>query len=298
MIQPANSTQDRDCQALVENTCKAIFARRIHQPKVAIVLGSGLGELAKHVEHPESIDYAELPCFPRTHASGHAGKLITGYLAGMPVALMQGRSHRYEGFTDTELALPIHCLHGIGARTLVVTNAAGGLNTRYRTGELMLIDQHIDLLWSTPHARTAGHRAYIPNRNSGLSGYGVPMHGASPYDFDLMDRARRVARREDIELHQGTYLSTLGPTYETRSEYRMFRTFGADAVGMSTVPEVVAARQLEMRVLAFSVITNVASTDLPSTTSHEEVMDVGNLAGPRLMKIVCGVLSDLAGQPD
>lgn len=298
MIHPESSTQDRTCQALVEKTCKAIFAQRLHQPKVAIVLGSGLGELAKHVEHPLAIDYADLPCFPRTHASGHAGKLITGYLAGMPVALMQGRSHRYEGFTDTDLALPIHCLHGIGARTLIVTNAAGGLNTRYRVGELMLIDQHIDFLWTTPHARTVGHRAYMVPVHSRLSGYGVPMHGASPYDFDLIDRARRVARREDIELHQGTYLSTLGPTYETRSEYRMFRAFGADAVGMSTVPEVVAARQLEMRVLAFSVITNVASTDLPSTTSHEEVMDVGNLAGPRLMKIVCGVLSDLAGQPD
>jgi purine-nucleoside phosphorylase len=298
MIQLELSTQDRECQALVEKTCKVIFSRRVHQPKVAIVLGSGLGELAKHVQHPEAIDYADLPCFPRTHATGHAGKLITGYLAGMPVALMQGRSHRYEGFTDTELSLPIHCLHGIGARTLIVTNAAGGLNTRYRVGELMLIDQHIDLLWTTPHARTVGHRAYMLRPNHRLSGYGVPMHGAPPYDFDLMARARRVARREDIELHQGTYLSTLGPTYETRSEYRMFRAFGADAVGMSTVPEVVAARQLEMRVLAFSVITNVASTDLPSTTNHEEVVDIGYSTGPRLLKIVCGVLSDLAGQPD
>ena len=298
MTQTQMSTQDRDCRALVENTCKAIFARRIHQPKVAIILGSGLGELAKHVEHAESIDYAELPCFPRTHASGHAGKLITGYLAGMPVTLMQGRSHRYEGFTDTDLALPIHCFHRIGARTLIVTNAAGGLNTRFRVGELMLIDQHIDLLWTTPHARTIGHRAYTLHSHLNLSKHSVPLHGSSPYDYDLMDRARRVARREDIELHQGTYLSTLGPTYETRSEYRMFRSFGADAVGMSTVPEVVAARQLEMRVLAFSVITNVASADLPSATSHKEVMDVGNLAGPRLMKIVCGVLGDLAGQPD
>lgn len=291
-------TQDRDCKALVEETSKAIFARRIHQPKVAIVLGSGLGELANQVEHAEAIDYAELPCFPRTHASGHAGKLITGYLGGMPVALMQGRSHRYEGFTDTDLALPIHCLQGMGARTLVVTNAAGGLNPRFRASELMLIDQHIDFLWTTPHARTIGHRAYTVQNLSSLLGCDVPLHGSTPYDFDLMDRAKRVARREDIELHQGTYLSTLGPTYETRSEYRMFRSFGADAVGMSTVPEVVAARQLEMRVLAFSVITNVASTDLPSPTSHEEVIDVGILAGPRLMRIVVGVLSDLAGQPD
>ena len=169
---------------------------------------------------------------------------------------------------------------------------------RFRSGELMLIDQHIDLLWTTPFARTSGHRTYSAENDASLLGCNVPLHRSSPYDYDLMDRARRVARREDIELHQGTYLSTLGPTYETRSEYRMFRSIGADAVGMSTVPEVRAARQLEMRVLAFSVITNVASTDLPSATNHEEVIDVGNSAGPRLMRIVCGVLSDLAGQPD
>ncbi len=292
------SNQDLDCKALVEKTCEAYFARRLHQPKVAIVLGSGLGDLAKHVEHPESIDYTDLPCFPRTHASGHAGKLITGYLAGVPVALMQGRSHRYESFTDTELALPIYCLHGIGARTLIVTNAAGGVNTCYRAGDLMLIEHHIDLLWTTPHARTTGHRAYRVCDDSSLLGHSVPLRGGPPYCCDLMERAKRVAQREGIGLHQGTYLSTLGPTYETRSEYRMFRTFGADAVGMSTVPEVVAARQLEMQVLAFSVITNVASTEWASTTSHEEVLDVGNSAGPRLLKIVCGVLSELAGQPD
>jgi purine-nucleoside phosphorylase len=292
-------TQDLSCKALVESSCEAIFARRIHQPKVAIVLGSGLGELAQHVEHAEAIDYAALPCFPRTHAAGHAGNLITGYLAGMPVALMQGRAHRYEGFTDTELSLPIHCLHSIGARTLIVTNAAGGLNPRFCKGDLMLIEQHLDFLWATPHSRTVGHRAYaMRGGNVGNFQCDVPMRGSSPYDYDLISRARRVARREDIELQQGTYLSTLGPTYETRGEYRMFRAFGADAVGMSTIPEVVAARQLDMRVLAFSVITNVASTDVPQSTNHQEVIDVGMQAGPRLLRIVCGVLSDLAGQPD
>jgi purine-nucleoside phosphorylase len=162
----------------------------------------------------------------------------------------------------------------------------------------MLIDQHIDFLWTTPHVRTVGHRAYAVQDCPATFGCDVPFRGSTPYDYQLIDRARYVARREGIELHQGTYLSTLGPTYETRSEYRMFRSFGADAVGMSTVPEVVAARHLKMRVLAFSVITNVASTDLPTTTSHDEVIDVGNMAGPRLMKIVFGVLSDLAGQQD
>ena len=290
--------QDRDCKALVDRTCEVIFAKRLFQPKVAIVLGSGLGGLAACVEHAEAINYAELPCFLKTHAAGHAGRLITGYLAGVPVALMQGRAHRYEGFTDTQLSLPIHCLNAIGAKTLIVTNAAGGLNPRFCVGDLMLIDQHLNFLWSTPHARTAGHRAYaLQCSKSEDFNCDVPMRG-KPYDYELLARARRAARRLDIELHQGTYLSTLGPTYETRAEYRMFRKFGADAVGMSTVPEVVAARHLEMRVLAFSVITNVASTDVPQSTTHQEVIDVGNSAGPKLMDIVCNVLSELAGQPD
>lgn len=279
----------------VAKTCKTVLEQRLLQPRVAIVLGSGLGELASYVEHPEAIDYSMLDGFPRTHAAGHAGKLITGYLAGLPVALLQGRAHRYEGLTDSDLAFPIHCLNQIGASILITTNAAGGLNPRYRAGELMVIDQHIDFLWTTPHARTFGHGQGQPLQALNCD---VPMRGPSPYDFDLLSRAKEAARLENIELHQGTYLATLGPTYETRSEYRMFRTFGADAVGMSTVPEVVAARQLDMRVLAFSVITNVASTDAPQTTTHEEVISFGNQAGPRLLRIVQRLLADLAGQPD
>lgn len=279
----------------VSAACASILAQRLLQPKVAIVLGSGLGELASHLEHPHAIDYSWLGGFPCTHASGHAGKLITGYLSGLPTVLMQGRAHRYEGLTDSDLAFPIHCLHAMGAQTLITTNASGGLNPRYRAGELMVIDQHVDFLWTTPHARTCGHGQSQPLRTLNCD---VPMRGPSPYDFDLLSRAKMAARLENIELHQGTYLATLGPTYETRSEYRMFRSFGADAVGMSTVPEVVAARQLNMRVLAFSVITNVASTDAPQSTTHEEVISFGKQAGPRLLQIVRRVLSDLAGQPD
>ncbi len=294
---PSSNSCSNSWEKRVLNVCDAILARRLLQPKVAIVLGSGLGELASQVEHSQAIDYSLLDGFPRTYASGHAGKLITGYLAGLPVALLQGRAHRYEGFTDSELAFPIHCLHEIGATLLITTNAAGGLNPRFRAGELMVIDQHIDFLWTTPHARTQGqgHGHGQPLQSLNCD---VPMRGAAPYDFDLLERARQASRIENIVLHQGTYLATLGPTYETRSEYRMFRTFGADAVGMSTVPEVVAARQLGMRVLAFSVITNVASTDVPQTTTHEEVVGIGNQAGPRLLRIVQRVLTELAGQPD
>jgi purine-nucleoside phosphorylase len=278
---------DLDSQSFrraVETARDAITAVRLWQPEVAIVLGSGLGRLAELVSHSTSIPYTDIPNFPRTHAAGHLGRLILGYLSGMPVVLMQGRSHRYEGFANVDLAFPIHCMRALGAKTLMTTNAAGGLNPRFQAGDLMVLDSHIDFLWQR-----------------GL--FGKPecapaMRGVSPYDYDLLAQAKKVARKLDIPLHQGCYLATLGPTYETRSEYRMFRRTGADAVGMSTIPEVLAARDLGMATLAFSVITNVASTDMPVTTTHEEVVDTGNSTGPQLMKIIQRILEQLSGQPD
>ncbi|QDV24740.1 purine-nucleoside phosphorylase [Aureliella helgolandensis] len=272
--------------ALVAEARDRVFAKRIFQPRVAIVLGSGLGDLATRLTHPTALPYSEIPGFPRTHAVGHAGQLILGFLAGVPVVLMQGRAHRYEGFSNLHVRFPIRCLHALGATTLIVTNAAGGLNTRFQKGDLMAIDSHIDFLWNRqqwgkPHVRPT-----------------PPLRGKCPYDFGLIHHANSIARRKDITLHQGTYLATLGPTYETRGEYRMFRQLGADAVGMSTVPEVLTARELSMQVLGFSVITNVASTDIPQSTSHSEVVDLGNEAGPRLMDILEDLLQDMAGQPD
>lgn len=262
----------------------AITAARLRQPEVAIILGSGLGPLAQSMTHPSSMSYSEIPYFPRTHAAGHVGQLILGYLSGQPVVLMQGRSHRYEGFSNIDLAFPVHCMRALGAKTLITTNAAGGLNSRFQAGDLMVIDSHIDFLW---------HRGLFRQRETAPT-----VRGASPYDFNLIRQAKAVARKLDIALHQGCYLSTLGPTYETRSEYRMFRGTGADAVGMSTIPEVLAARDLGMQTLAFSVITNVASTDVPVSTTHEEVIDTGNTAGPQLMKIIQRILEQMSGQPD
>jgi purine-nucleoside phosphorylase len=282
-------------QSQIEITCKRILDQRFFQPKVAVILGSGLGDLANSVEHSQAIGYEHLPCFPQTHAAGHAGRLIMGYVAGVPVVMMQGRSHRYEGFSDDQLALPVLCMHALGASILVVTNAAGGLNSRYRTGDLMLIDQHIDFLWARTTDHANGHRRY---RRPLCDQVDLPCRGNWPYDRELKDAAARIALNAGISIHTGTYLATLGPTYETRSEYRMFRGFGADAVGMSTVPEVSAANHAKMRVLAVSVITNVAATDVPQCTTHEEVIDCGLRAGPRLMRIISGVLGELAGQPD
>ena len=266
----------------------AIQGRKFFQPQVALILGSGLGEMANSVEHAWSIPYADIPHFPKTHAVGHAGRLVLGYLSGLPVVVMQGRAHRYEGCSNLDVSFPVYCMHALGADKLIATNAAGGLNTRFQTGDSMVIDSHIHMLWQRDRL----------DLQPTFTETGQSVRGPSPYDFDLLADAQAVARRQDIVLHQGCYLATLGPTYETRAEYKMFRMLGADAVGMSTAPEVIAARRLGMRVLAFSVITNVASTDIPQSTTHAEVVDSGNSAGPKLIRIIQGVLEDLAGQPD
>lgn len=264
-----------------------ILRARLWQPAVGIVLGSGLGDLAQRLQHPVSIPYCDIPHFCPTSAVGHVGCLVSGYLGGLPVVLLQGRVHRYEGIANHHAAFPIHCLYALGARCLVTTNAAGGLNQRYRPGDLMVIDSHIDFLWA--------RRQWCGGERGGQSP--VPPR-TPPYDWDWIRAAQAIARRRDIVLHQGCYLGTLGPTYETRSEYRMFRWCGADAVGMSTIPEVLAASSLGMRVAAFSVITNVASTDVPHCTTHDEVVAAGRAAGPQLMDIIEDLLSQQAGPPD
>lgn len=285
---------DNEFQQLVVNARDLIQGHRLFQPRVACVLGSGLGSLADHVMHASAIDYAVIPGFTKTQAAGHAGRLICGFLAGVPVVLMQGRSHRYEGHSHLQLQFPIFVMQALGARTLIATNAAGGLNTRYEVNDLMVIDSHIDWLW----------RRGLWSSHPGLSSHSPTLQGDqvirghNPYSHHLIRRAKEIARRKNVVLHQGCYLATLGPSYETRHEYRMFRRMGADAVGMSTIPEVLAARDLRMDVLAFSVITNVASTDVPSSTTHDEIVQSGNQAGPKLQNIIEQLLSEMSGQPD
>ena len=271
-----------------------ITAQRVFQPDVAIVLGSGLGGLADRVEHETAIPYDSIPGFPKTHAVGHAGKLILGFVAGLRVVMMQGRAHRYEGRSIPASAFPIECMLSLGANLLITTNAAGGLNPRYEPGDLMVIDSHIDRLQRRTSLRSGDDFSGQPESSTQV---GI-QRGEFPYDYSLIRRARQLARQEDVVLHQGCYLGTLGPTYETRSEYKMFRWMGADAVGMSTIPEVLAAQKQSVSVLAFSVITNVASTDVPQTTTHDEVVDVGNQAGPKLLKVIEGIMQDMSGQPD
>lgn len=269
----------------IEESVRCVLNHRLWQPTVALVLGSGLGALAERVTHGSRLAYADIPHFCPTHADGHAGELVMGYLAGMPVVMLQGRAHRYEGIAHCQASFPVQCMQALGASILITTNAAGGLNPRYRPGDLMVIDSHIDFLWARGMWERMQTHALSPSR--------IP-----PYDNSLRERAKAVACRLETPLQQGCYLATLGPTYETRSEYRMFRWMDADAVGMSTLPEVLAAQALGMRTLAFSVISNVASTDVPQATTHAEVVAACHAAGPRLMDIIEGVLQEVSGQPD
>jgi purine-nucleoside phosphorylase len=265
-----------------------ILDRRLLQPQVAIILGSGLGSLAGDVRHGTSIPYRDIPHFETTHADGHAGQLILGYLAGVPVVVMQGRYHRYEGHSCAAVCFPVRVMQALGASTLLVTNAAGGLNPRFRAGDLMLVDQHINCLWPRNQHAASGH-APAP---------GQLRYCDNVYDSDLLERMRRIALRSELSMHRGTYIATLGPTYETRSEYRMFRWMGGDAVGMSTVPEALTARELSMRVLAISVITNVACTDAGHGTTHAEVVQCGQQVEPRLRHLVHQLLEEMAGPAD
>ena len=284
--------KSRDVAAAVD----FILDRRLFQPQVAIILGSGLGGLAEDLRHSTSLPYVDIPNFHATHAIGHAGQLNLGYLGGLPVVMMQGRCHRYEGHSHACVCFPVQVMHALGASVLIVTNAAGGLNSRYRAGDLMLVDQHIDCLWPRNHAsHDTGARtcADMAPRAPGQMRSVTPL-----YDEELMGRASRIALRHEIAMHRGTYVATLGPTYETRAEYRMFRWMGGDAVGMSTVPEVLTARELGMRVLALSVITNVACTDSLKGTSHAEVVECGKQVEPKLRHLVQQLLDEMAGPAD
>ena len=240
------------------------------QPKLAIILGSGLGNFASQVENSTTIPYAEIPHFPQSTVEGHSGKLVLGTIAGIPVAVMQGRVHAYEGYSMAQVTFPTRVLGLLGVRQLIVTNAAGGINTRYGQGAIVAISDHINL--------TGTNAALGPNepRFAVIPGTAQRFFDMSTaYSPMLRKLAIAEAAKQSWTLNEGVYLAVLGPSYETPAEIRAFRTLGADLVGMSTVHEVIIARHMGLDVLGLSVVTNMAAGVLDEPINHEEVMDIG-----------------------
>jgi purine-nucleoside phosphorylase len=250
-------------------------------PVAAIILGSGLGGLAKQITGGLAIPFRDVPGFPAATVAGHAGALIGGRLAGRPVLALAGRFHMYEGHDVRVAALPVRVMHALGARTLIVSNAAGAVRRTFRPGDLMLIDDHINLMFRNPLVGPVEQgEARFPDMSA-------------PYDPDLRMLAREVALDAGIAVQEGVYAGLLGPAYETQAEVRMLERLGADATGMSTVPEVIVARALEMRVLGISCITNLACGLSPTPPSHEEVLETAAAAAASLERIVSGVVARL-----
>ena len=269
----------------IDEVVAAVRRRTDFQPRIGIILGSGLGALADAVEAQALIPYQELPYWPVSTVPGHAGRLIFGHLEGQPVMVMQGRAHYYEGYPMAQVTLPIRVMQRLGVEILIVTNAAGAVNPDFQPGELMLIVDHLNLI---------GMAGPNPLRGPNLDAFGPRFPDMSQaYDRALMALAREVAREEGIPLREGVYVSLAGPSFETPADLRFLRAVGVDAVGMSTVPEVIVARHGGTRVLGISGISNKANLDGNTVTTHEEVLEAGRVIAPRLTALVRGVLRRL-----
>lgn len=254
-------------------------------PRVGIVLGTGLGGLADAMEVEVSVPYEELPHFPVSTVETHHGRLLLGGLAGVPVVAMQGRFHRYEGYGLREIVFPVRVMRRLGAETLIVSAACGGMNPLWGPGDLVLLSDHINLMGDSP----------LTGPNLDELGPRFPDMSV-PYDPGLREAAVAVALEERIPLREGVYVAVPGPQLETRAEYRMLRRMGADVVGMSTVPEVIAARHMGMRILAVAVITDQCLPDALEEVDVEKIIATAVAAGPTLTRLVSGVLATLAAE--
>jgi purine-nucleoside phosphorylase len=267
---------------MIAEAVRAVQARMALAPNLAVILGTGLGGLADEMRVATRIPYEEIPGFPLSTVESHAGRLLLGTLAGRQVVAMQGRFHRYEGYSLQQIAFPVRVLHALGARLLVVSNACGGMHPLWNPGDLMLIADHINLLGDNP----------LVGPNDDRLGPRFP-DMSEPYDARLRALARAVALEWGIPLREGVYVAVPGPNLETRAEYRMLRALGADVVGMSTVPEVIAAVHAGMRVLGVSIITDQCLPDALEPATVERIIAVARAAEPNLSALICGVLERL-----
>ena len=269
----------------IEEVTQAVKGMTSYQPKVGLILGSGLGDLANSIEDPEIVPYQNIPYWPISTVHGHSGQLVIGKLEGQVVITMQGRAHYYEGYSMAEVTLPVRVMQKLGVEVLIVTNAAGAINPDYVPGDVMFLSDHIALIAMT---------GLNPLRGPNLDEFGPRFPDMSqPYDRELLQIAERVAKDNNISTMSGVYASLSGPSFESPADLRFLRTIGADAVGMSTVPEVIVARHGGLRVLGISGISNKANLDGTTITTHEEVLGAGKILVPKLTTIVRGFLSSL-----
>lgn len=267
-----------------DRAAQFIASRTKHKPTIGLVLGSGLNALADQVEQADVIPFKEIPGFPVSTVEGHSGALVVGQLSGKPVIVMRGRAHFYEGYSMQRVTLPIRVMRAFGVELLIVTNAAGGVNVNYRAGDIMLIVDHINFV---------GMGGANPLRGPNDASLGPRFPDMSQaYDPGLCDLARRVARDQTIELREGVYMMLAGPSFESPADVKFVRMVGADAVGMSTVSEVIVARHGEMRVLGLSMISNSLAPG-HDKVSHAEVLAAGQAAVPKLTSLIRGVLAQL-----
>jgi purine-nucleoside phosphorylase len=253
-------------------------------PRIGIVLGSGLGAVAEAIASPIIVPYGAIPHFPQSTVEGHSGRIVAGLLGGVPVVVMQGRVHYYEGYTPQQVTFPMRVLGRLGLETVILTNAAGGINSNYRIGDLVLISDHINSLGFNPLVG-ANEPRFGDGIGTGLRFFDM----TEAYSVDLRGLAQKAARSEGYTLHEGVYLATSGPSFETPAEIRAFSSLGADLVGMSTVPETIVARHMGMRVLGISCVTNLAAGISLTQLSHQEVFETGR----RVQHQLAGLLSKL-----
>ncbi len=269
----------------IQDACKTIRERFPVQPKVAIILGTGLGDLTEEIDVDVTIEYEDIPHFPKSTATSHRGRLVCGHLAGVPVVAMEGRFHLYEGYPLKLITLPVRVFKELGVELLVVSNACGGLNPYFNSGDLMVIEDHINLLGDNP----------LIGINDDRLGPRFP-DMCEPYDQTWVDRAIKIGRDLDLTIHKGVFVAVAGPNLETRAEYRFLRTIGADVVGMSTVPETIVAVHCGLKTVGLSVITDMCLPDALKPANVEEIIAVAGKAAPNLQAVVKGIVQE-AGNP-
>ena len=266
----------------IQQTTAFIQAKISNKPRVGIILGSGLGGLVDIIEKETAIPYTDIPNFPVSTVQGHSGQLIFGKIGNCNVMLMAGRFHYYEGYSMEEVTFPVRIMKALGVETVVISNASGGTNPAFNIGDLMIIKDHINLCPEHP----------LRGPNDERLGTRFP-DMSQAYDHDLINMAKAISEEQGIGVRTGVYIGLQGPTFETPAEYRMLHVIGGDAVGMSTVAEVIVAKHAQMRVFAISVITDIGISDIPITITHEEVLDAANAAAPKMAGLVAALVKRL-----